>query len=332
MKKRHINLPIFIPHLGCPNDCVFCNQRSISGRTSFDPTSVEREIRKALMTADDAEVEIAFFGGSFTGIDRSLMLSLLDTAESFVREGHVTGIRLSTRPDYIDTEVLSLLGRYSVTQVELGIQSMGDGVLSACQRGHTAADTVKACEMLKSYGIPFVGQMMIGLPRATPHSELETARAICDMGAVAARIYPTVVLKGTALAVMASRGEYLPLCEEEAIGRSADVLAVFCERGVKVLRIGLHAGEELTSGDEIVCGFYHPAMGELVEGELYYREIAELLVGVPEGASVTVTVPKGCLSKAIGQKGRNREKLKARFSLSSLCFEEGEDGGVTKRS
>lgn len=325
MKKRHINLPIFIPHLGCPNDCVFCNQRSISGRTSFDPSSIAREIQAVLSTAGDAEVEIAFFGGSFTGIDRSLMVSLLDTAEAFVKEGRVTGIRLSTRPDYIDNEVLDVLSRYSVKQVELGIQSMDDGVLAASHRGHTATDTVKACELLKSYGIPFVGQMMIGLPTATGESEERTAEIICKMGAVAARIYPTVVLKGTLLAAMAERGEYRPLSEEEAIARSADVLSIFREHGVKVFRIGLHAGEELTSGDEIACGFYHPAMGELVEGELYYRQIADLLAGVPEGSLVTVTVPKGCLSKAIGQNGRNRDRLKGRFSLASLRFAEGGD-------
>lgn len=326
MKQRHCNIPIFIPHLGCPNDCAFCNQRSISGRSHFDITSVKDEITSALATLKDAEVEIAFFGGSFTGIDRALMVSLLDTAEDFVRQGRVTGIRLSTRPDYIDEAVLAILERYTVSQVELGIQSTDDAVLAACRRGHRAEDTVRACRLLQEYGFPFVGQMMTGLPQATKESERATAMAICDLGAVAARIYPTVVLKGTRLAAMAEAGDYRPMDEAEAIDRTADVLAVFRERGVKVLRIGLHAGEELSSGDEIACGFYHPAMGELVEGELYYRRLRGELKAFSDlaGKAVTVTVPKGELSKAIGQRGRNRARLIQDFSLLSLRFIEGE--------
>ena len=326
MKRRHKNIPIFIPHLGCPNDCAFCNQRSISGKRQFDIGTVRAEIETALATVGEAEAEIAFFGGSFTGIDRTLMLSLLELAEAFVREGRVTGIRLSTRPDYIDEEVLGLLSRYTVKEVELGVQSMDDAVLAACRRGHAAADTVRACERLRAFGIPFVGQMMTGLPQATGGSERLTAEAICDLGAVAARIYPTVVLKGTPLAAMAARGEYRPMNETEAIERTADVLAVFRERGVRVLRIGLHAGEELTSGDEIACGFYHPAMGELVEGELCYRQLRTELAALPilRGKKVIVTVPKGRLSQFIGQKGRNRTRLLSEFSLSSLRFTEAE--------
>lgn len=323
MKRRHINIPIFIPHLGCPHDCLFCNQRSISGRIAFDARRVVEDIERALTTADGAEAEIAFFGGSFTGIERETMLLLLDTAEQYVREGRVTGIRLSTRPDYIDDEMLAILSRYMVRQVELGIQSMDDTVLAACRRGHTAADTARACERLRSWGMPFVGQMMIGLPMATGESERITAERICAMGAVAARIYPLVVLKQTPLAAMTAQGRYCPLEAEEMIVRSADALSVFRRHGVNVLRIGLQAGEELTSGEEIACGFYHPAMGELVEGELYYRTMAERMVSLPLGAAVTVTVPRGELSKAIGQKGRNRERLKARYALSSLRFLEG---------
>ena len=133
--KRHVNIPVFIPHLGCPNDCIFCNQRSISGKRSFDEGAVKDGIEAALATVPDCEAEIAFFGGSFTGIDRGLMIRLLDTAENFVRDGRVTGIRLSTRPDYISREILDILSRYTVKTVELGIQSMDDNVLSAAKRG-----------------------------------------------------------------------------------------------------------------------------------------------------------------------------------------------------
>ena len=195
-------------------------------------------------------------------------------------------------------------------------------MLSSSKRGHTYADTVRACALIKSYGFTLVGQMMIGLPSATSENEIMTAKAICDLGASEARIYPIVILKGTHLAYMAEIGEYAPLTENELIERSADVLSVFRKNGVKVLRIGLHAGDELTSRDEIASGFYHPAMGELVEGELYYREIKDKLKYIPENGTVTVTVPRGCLSKAIGQKGKNRERLKKEFGLKKIVFKE----------
>ena len=320
--KKHINIPVFIPHLGCPNDCAFCNQRSISGRTAFDISRVKTDIESALSTVEDCQAEIAFFGGSFTGIDRTLMTDLLDIAEGYVKDGRVASIRLSTRPDYINEEILEILKKYSVKTIELGIQSADDRVLSSSKRGHTYADTVRACALIKSYGFTLVGQMMIGLPSATSENEIMTAKAICDLGASEARIYPIVILKGTHLAYMAEIGEYAPLTENELIERSADVLSVFRKNGVKVLRIGLHAGDELTSRDEIASGFYHPAMGELVEGELYYREIKDKLKYIPENGTVTVTVPRGCLSKAIGQKGKNRERLKKEFGLKKIVFKE----------
>lgn len=323
--KKHINIPIFIPHLGCPNDCAFCNQRSISGRTAFDISSVRRDIEATLSTAGEADAEIAFFGGSFTGIDRSLMVSLLDIAEEYVKSGKVRSVRLSTRPDYISEEILDVLKKYSVKTIELGIQSSDDSVLCASKRGHTFSDTKRACALICEYGFTLVGQMMIGLPSASGESEKLTAEAICELGASEARIYPIVILKGTRLSDMAASGEYTPLQENELVTRSADVLEIFRKNGVKVLRIGLHAGDELTSRDEIACGFYHPAMGELVEGELFYREIKNKLKNVSENGSFTVTVPKGCLSKAIGQKGKNRDRLKLEFNLKRIDFIEDEN-------
>jgi histone acetyltransferase (RNA polymerase elongator complex component) len=319
---KHINIPIFIPHLGCPNDCAFCNQRSISGKLSFDISSVRREIDTVLATVGEAMAEIAFFGGSFTGIDRDLMIELLENAEDYVKRGLVESIRLSTRPDYISREILDILKRYSVRHIELGIQSMDDSVLTASKRGHSANDSINACRLIKEYGFSLVGQMMIGLPGANGESEKMTARAICEMGAEAARIYPIVILKGTELVNMIKTGEYLPLSENELVDRSADVLEIFKENDVKVLRVGLHSGEGLNSGNDIACGYYHPAMGELVEGEIYYRRIKKLLQNAQNISSVTVTVPSGCLSKAIGQKGRNRQRLKGEFNLEKIDFAE----------
>lgn len=330
-EKKHINIPIFIPHLGCPNDCAFCNQRSISGRTHFDISDVRRQIEEALSTAGERESEIAFFGGSFTGIDRALMVSLLEIAEEYVRAGKVGSIRLSTRPDYINEEILDILGRYSVKTIELGIQSASDKVLVASKRGHTLSDTVKACKLIKERGFDLVGQMMIGLPMSDCDSEIMTAKLICELGASEARIYPIVILKNTHLTKMVESGEYIPLNESELVGRSASVLEVFRNNGVKVLRIGLHSGTELNSGEEIACGYYHPAMGELVEGELYYRELEKRLMTLDSPKKITVTVPRGELSKAIGQNGRNRRRLTEKLGLMSIKFKEGEALSISEK-
>ncbi|MBQ7778916.1 MAG: radical SAM protein [Clostridia bacterium] len=330
-EKKHINIPIFIPHLGCPNDCAFCNQRSISGRTHFDISDVRRQIEDALSTAGERESEIAFFGGSFTGIDRDLMVSLLEISEEYVRAGRVVSTRLSTRPDYISEEILDILGRYSVKTIELGIQSASDKVLKASKRGHTLSDTVNACKLIKERGFDLVGQMMIGLPMSDGDSEVETAKLICELGASEARIYPIVILKNTHLAKMVENGEYIPLTESELVGRSASVLEVFRKKGVKVLRIGLHSGTELNSGEEIAGGYYHPAMGELVGGELYYRELERRIAALDSPKKVTVTVPRGDLSKAIGQNGRNRARLTEKFGLIAMKFKEGDALSIGKK-
>ena len=202
--KRHRNIPVFIPHLGCPHDCIFCNQRTISGSKKFDRSSVVSVIESVLETISDGdETEIAFFGGSFTGIDRGDMIYLLDTAQKYVDDGRVESIRLSTRPDYIDNEILDILAHYSVKTIELGIQSLSDEVLRVCERGHSAECAINACKMVKEANFLLVGQMMVGLPSSTAEDERATAEEICRLGADGARIYPTVVLNSTALHKMA---------------------------------------------------------------------------------------------------------------------------------
>ena len=190
---KHINIPVFVPHIGCPHDCAFCDQKVITGHTSFDINEARREIENFLSGADilHDELEIAFFGGSFTGIGEPLMSDLLEMAESYVKTGAVSSIRLSTRPDYIDENILDTLKKYSVKTIELGIQSISDKVLLSSHRGHTAADSERACRLIKKYGFDLVGQMMVGLPFSTEEDEIKTAEFISDMGAVASRIYPT---------------------------------------------------------------------------------------------------------------------------------------------
>lgn len=321
---KHVNIPIFIPHLGCPNMCVFCNQRTISGTQEFDRASVRRIIDDSLETiAPDTETEIAFFGGSFTGIDRKLMLYLLEVAEEYVRAGRVCGIRLSTRPDYIDDEILDILQRYSVRDIELGIQSMSDDVLQLCRRGHTAAQSVQACRAVKERGFRLVGQMMIGLPGADPESELLTASEICRLGADGARIYPTVVFRNTELCNMVMDERYRLLSEDENIRRAADVLGVFVDANVPVLRIGLCASESLTDNAQVLGGANHAALGELVMGQLYYKRCVELLRSRGcDGGKAVIAVPMGEISKAVGQNKRNSIRIKQLFSFCDIKFVE----------
>ena len=307
----HRNIPIFIPHLGCPNQCVFCNQRSISGCRSFREETVREGIESALATIPaSCETEIAFFGGSFTGIDRDLMIRLLETAQEYVRAGRVASIRLSTRPDYISDEILSVLSHYSVKVIELGLQSMDDKVLAACRRGHTKAQAIHACRAVVNAGFELVGQMMIGLPSATPASEVETARTICALGASAARIYPTVVFYDTPLAEMTANGDYTPLTRDDAVRRSAAVLRVFLAEGIPCIRIGLCSSEELSDEAKVLAGANHPALGELVWSEYYYGELVKTLRASDLlGRSVVLQVPEGDISKVVGQHRSNIERL-----------------------
>lgn len=326
MKKSHANIPVFIPHLGCPNDCVFCDQRTISGVKEFSLDDVRGTIESALSTIDGTGrvAEIAFFGGSFTGIDRGLMISLLDLAEEYVRSGAVSGIRMSTRPDYISREIIDIIGKYTLSEVELGVQSMSDAVLSASRRGHTAADTERACLLLSEAGIPFVGQMMTGLPASSVDDEVYTAKRICELGAAGCRIYPTVVFKNTCLAVMAERGEYIPLTVEDAVKRSADVLEVFTLHGVKCLRIGLQDSEGLHDSEKYYAGPAHPALGELVRSELLLRRMSAEIEKLSDREHVHVRVPVGAVSMAVGMHGANREYLKNRFGIKEMKFTQTE--------
>ena len=310
--KGHRNIPIFIPHLGCPNQCVFCNQRSISGCERFCLEDVKGQIEAVLSQEYGGDTEIAFFGGSFTGIDRDLMLRLLDIAQGYVEANRVSGIRLSTRPDYISSEILDLLSGYTVSVIELGLQSMDDGVLAASRRGHTARDAEMACLAIKERGVPFCGQMMIGLPASTEESEIFTAKKICSMGASFARIYPTVVFHGTPLCEMTQNGQYTPLSTEEAVMRSANVYEVFSKAGIPCIRIGLCASEALTDESFVLAGPNHPALGELVMSEVYYRRIvAHLKLNHLLGKDVVLEVPQRELSRAIGQHRKNTERLLA---------------------
>lgn len=323
MKKSHVNIPVFIPHLGCPNMCVFCNQRAISGVSSFLPESAKRTIEEALATVSrDTDCEIAFFGGSFTGIDRTLMTELLDLAQTYVNSGRVSGIRMSTRPDYIGEEIIAILKNYTVSAVELGIQSFSDKVLASCKRGHSPECSVRAMTMLREAGFNTVGQMMIGLPNSTLEDELHCAEEICRLGAYGTRIYPTIVFRDTELHESVITGEYKPLTLWEAVERSAAVLEVFVSNNVRCLRIGLCESENLHSTDTYVAGPNHPSLGELVSGELYYNRICTMLDRKKpvNGEGITVFVPRGDISMAVGQKKRNKIRIENKYNVKYVKF------------
>lgn len=323
--KKHVNIPVFIPHLGCPNQCVFCNQRAISGVNKFDPESVIEIIESALATVDEhQDAEIAFFGGSFTGIEHGLMIRLLEIANSYVLAGRVTSIRCSTRPDYINSDILAYLKKYNVSVIELGLQSCDDSVLSLTKRGHSFDDEKAACKMIVEGGFTLVGQMMIGLPGSSLESELKTAEFIIRSGAKFVRIYPTVVFKETELCCMAMSGEYTPLDIDSAVSRTASVMRLFMSSGVGIIRVGLCSSENLSSDETYYAGPNHAALGELCENEIYFNLIKDEIrkIDLASAKKIVILTAKGTLSKAIGQKKKNKIKLSIMFPGVSFSFYE----------
>ncbi len=320
---RHKNIPFFIPHAGCPHDCVFCSQEKITSVARCGESGIKDELMRldALMkahslVADGSQTELAFFGGSFTAIEPQRLDALLAAGRKYIDSGIVSGIRISTRPDCIDRNMLEKLARAGVTDIELGIQSTDDAVLEAGGRGHTARDSENACALVREYGFSLVGQMMVGLPRSSLMSEIMTARDIVSFGCDGARIYPTVVFEGTALYRMTLDGEYAPLSNDEAADRCAACLDVFDANSVNVLKIGLHSSEELAHAP---FGPNHPAMGELVEGRLYRSRAEKQLAGIDvRGKCLTLYVAPGCESKAAGHKRENRNYFLSKYLLSGF--------------
>ncbi len=307
----HRNIPVFIPHMGCPHQCVFCNQRSISGCRTFDEAAAMEQLDRTVSGLAPGECpEIAFFGGSFTGIDRDLMCRLLDRAESYVKKGLAASIRLSTRPDYISDEILEILSGYTVRVIELGLQSMDDTVLQASRRGHTVLDGQNAIALIKQYGFTPVGQMMLGLPESDLDKEIATAKELIKLGVAAVRIYPTVVFEDTPLASLWREGRYQPLSNEEAAQRGALILQCFEKASIPCIRFGLCATEDLNDPETALAGPNHPALGEIAKSALYYEKI---LTAVKEagllGKSVILYVPADEASLCAGHNKMNRRKI-----------------------
>lgn len=296
MKKG--NISIFVPFNGCPQQCSFCNQKTITGQ-AYQPTA--DDVKNAVETAlkkKGYEYEIAFFGGSFTAIDRGYILELLNAAYAYVENGSVKGIRISTRPDCIDREVLTLLKEKGVTAIELGAQSMNDEVLEANFRGHTAADVVSASKLIKQFGFELGLQMMTGLYLDTDEKAIETAKKIIELKPETVRIYPTVVLKGTYLAKLYDEKIYKPPTVDDAAALCTVILPMFEKAQIKVIRLGLHSSEDIKKN--MVAGAFHPAFGEIVQSRFMLNKV---LAYPPNDYEIFVN-PKS-VSKLKGNQKRN---------------------------
>ena len=306
---KHRNIAIFVPHNGCPCQCSFCNQKIISGKQSQPSAdSVKDAVRVALASKGEYEkTELAFFGGSFTAIDREYMISLLEAANEFIKDGGIDGIRISTRPDRIDEEIIEILKDYGVTSVELGAQSMDDEVLLLNRRGHTVKDIENAFFMLKNAGFETGLQMMTGLYGSTFEKDVETAKRIIALKPDTARIYPTVVLKGTYLAELYEKGVYIPMTLDETVKLCAEILPGFQAAGINVIRLGLHYSADVEKN--YIAGGFHPALMELVEGEIYLKKALEKLKDYPKNKPLTIYVNEKELSKMKGHQKRNEKIL-----------------------
>lgn len=322
--KRRI-IPVFVPHLGCPQNCVFCNQRKISGaRGAPDRAELAAMIEEGLgRNSDKSEIQLAFYGGSFTAIPLEEQTALLEGALPFLRDGSISSLRVSTRPDAIDEKVLERLKKYGVSTVELGAQSMCPQVLLASGRGHSREQTERAALMVKQAGFELILQMMTGLPGDSKEHSMETARRLIALEPDGVRIYPTVILRDTPLYDLWKAGKYAPHSVEEAVDWCAGILPLFQEAGIAVIRLGLNPSEEL-SGGEAAAGAYHPAFGELVRSRILLERARAMLSEATLGDRVRLEVSPSDISAMTGQKRCNVKALCQQFGLRELKVSAGE--------
>ena len=314
-------LPIFIPHAGCPHQCVFCNQKKISGQKSAALEAARAQIARWRSWLRPAvQHEAAFYGGSFTGLPMPLQRELLSLTDELLAEGFIGSVRLSTRPDYIDEERLELLKKHNVQTVELGVQSLDDAVLRCAERGHTAQQVAVAMRLLKRYGFKTGLQLMVGLPKQSFASVRATARQAVALSPDIARIYPLLVIKDTPLADSYKRGEFTPLSLEEAVEQAAWLYNELTQAGINVIRVGLQADEELCAPGNIIAGPFHPSMGELVKSRVLREQITpQILHLVNMGAGgIELHCPARWESKLRGQKNCNLQYWQERFPQLQL--------------
>lgn len=322
MKKEYI-IPIFVPHLGCPNDCTFCNQKKISGqKKSVTGDDVKGIIEYYLNNFKDSnrEVEVAFFGGSFTGIDTKVQEELLTAANEFICSGKVNSIRISTRPDYINQGILNLLKRYNVKTIELGVQSANDYILNKCKRGHSFEDVKRASKLIRKNKFILGHQMMVGLPDSTQKDEIETAKKLIKLHPKMVRIYPVLVIKDTKLADDYLSGEYKPNTVEQAVETCAILLKMFNNKKIHVIRIGLQNTDEICNPEnknsQVIGGPYHPAFRQLVESRICYDEFSKKIHRLNNMVKVVKVKVNGALiNNFVGHKRENIKRIKELYDV-----------------
>ena len=307
--------------MGCPHNCIFCNQVKISGHSRPDFGNIKTEIENALATTDPEkqEIQLAYFGGSFTGIDREDLEYLLRLGKEFIDSGRIDSIRCSTRPDYIDEDIIRLLKENGMKTVELGIQSCSDEVLKINERGHTSEQSERAAKLIVDSGMQFVGQMMVGLPGSDEEKEIQTAEKISEWGAVGARIYPCIVLKNTKLSEMAESGDYVPMTTIQAAQRSENAFEVFIRHGVDVIRIGLQSTDSLTSGSDVACGEYSESVGEMCIAIYFDKLLRKQLNGIDcLGKIASVYANPKRISSVAGYKKENKNRIIKEYGLFDM--------------
>lgn len=316
MKKEYI-IPIFVPHLGCPNSCTFCNQKSISGQSKqITAKDVRDTIEYYLSNFKDNNkyVEVAFFGGSFTGIEEEIQEELLQVAFEYIKQKKVNSIRISTRPDYINKKILKRLKKYKVKTIELGVQSTNNYILSRCQRGHTFEDVKKASKLIRRKRFTLGYQMMVGLPESTKLDEINTTKSLIKLKPKIVRIYPVLVIKGTKLEEEYKNNEYIPLTVNQAVERCKDIVSMFNKKKIKVIRLGLQNTNTIDepghNESEVVAGPYHPAFRQLVESSMWYDSMLEHIKQFNTKVKVVeIRANPININNIIGHKKENIKKL-----------------------
>ena len=325
MKKKYV-IPVFVPHLGCPNNCIFCNQKSISGQKEELTKEKAKEIIEEFLKGikdNESEKEIAFFGGSFTAIKEEKQEELLSLAYEYIKSGQVNSIRISTRPDYINKQILKRLKKYKVKTIELGVQSANNYILEKAGRGHTFEDVKKASKLIRLYGFTLGHQMMVGLPESNRIDEINTAKKLIKLKPKMVRIYPVLVIKGTPLEKQYQEGTYKPLTLVQAIETCKELVLLFNNKKIDIIRVGLQNTDEIAEPQdeqsEVVAGPFHPAFRQLVESSMWYdvilNKIKKLNAKVKE---VEVTVNPQDINSVIGHKRENIEKLKETYDVNLI--------------
>lgn len=333
MSKLNI-IPVFVPHYGCPNDCIFCNQRKITNQNYIKDFE---ETRKSIVeylnyfSNKNNETQIAFYGGSFTGLPMDVMKEFLSIGKGFIDQGVVNSLRLSTRPDYIDENILNILKSYGVSTIELGVQSLVDEVLVANQRNHLSDVVYSSSKLIKEFGFKLGLQQMLGLYKSDFERDLYTTDEFVKIGPDFVRVYPTLVIKDSYLEKLYLDGKYKPYSLDETIKLCKEIYCTFYKNGIDVIRIGLQPTDNITLGKDVVAGPFHPSIRQLTIQELYKDAMDEVLKNFSE-QDIDVYVNNEELNYLVGNKGANKKYLMEKYGIKKFKVHRTKDDKITIQS